>query len=89
MKHNEEVSEEHIFKLKFCMLNNYLWTELSRLLKTAKDEDRKELIRKAITALDSSEGTAGVDHDKFNVHMNPSIHASIYGSQNVSEMNNL
>ncbi len=63
--------------------------ELSRLLSTAKDEDRKEVIRKAMSALDTVESAITSEKaDRFNVHaLNPSIHASIYMGQSVS--NNL
>lgn len=60
--------------------------ELARLLSTAKDEDRKDVIRKAMSALDTHETAISTEHsDRFNMHaLNPSIHASIYMGQNVS-----
>ena len=61
-----------------------LCLELSRLLSTATDEDRKEVIRKAMSALDGHEKSF-TKPDKFNVHaLNPSVHASVFLGQTVS-----
>eukprot|EP01039_Chlorochromonas_danica_P001872 gene1872-2049_t len=53
--------------------------ELSRLLGTAKDEERKDLIRQALQSLDSHEKGFSNGSEKVNPHhLNPSIHASVF-----------
>jgi hypothetical protein len=64
-----------------CYLNR---EELARLLATATDEDRREVIRKAMSALDTHERT--VSPDRFNHALNPSVHASVYLGHNVSQV---
>jgi hypothetical protein len=63
----------------------YILIELARLLSTAKDQNRQDLILKAIHALDEQEvveeGTAA---QKLNFHgMSPSMHASLFLGENV------
>jgi len=63
--------------------------ELSRLLSTATDEDRKEVIRKAMSALDGHEKSF-TKPDKFNVHaLNPSVHASVFLGQTMPYMESM
>lgn len=57
--------------------------ELSRLLSTAKDEDRKNLIRQAMNTLDGHEKTLEETQDKFNINLSPSVHASLRSGQSV------
>lgn len=60
--------------------------ELTRLLSTAKDQNRQDLILKAIHALDEQE-TAVESRVKPNfMGMNPSIHASLFLGENVRPM---
>ncbi len=60
------------------------WLELQRLLSTAKDEERKATIQKAIQALDESQNETNVP-GKFSMSaMNPSIQSSLFGGQSVS-----
>eukprot|EP00598_Pedospumella_elongata_P015482 CAMPEP_0185006864 /NCGR_PEP_ID=MMETSP1098-20130426/85722_1 /TAXON_ID=89044 /ORGANISM="Spumella elongata, Strain CCAP 955/1" /LENGTH=124 /DNA_ID=CAMNT_0027535105 /DNA_START=112 /DNA_END=483 /DNA_ORIENTATION=+ len=57
--------------------------ELTRLLSTAKDQNRQDLILKAIHALDEQE-TAVESRVKPNfMGMNPSIHASLFLGENM------
>ena len=65
--------------------NIIVYTELTRLLSTAKDQNRQDLILKAIHALDEQE-TATEEHaSKLNFHgMSPSMHASLFLGENVS-----
>jgi hypothetical protein len=62
-----------------------LLIELARLLSTATDEDRKEVIRKAMSALDSHERVIDKP-DKFNVQVNPTIQASLIHGNSVSTL---
>lgn len=63
--------------------------ELQRLLSTAKDEDRRSMITKAISALDITEqpfltheeSTSG--REKFLATLHPSIHSSIFESESI------
>lgn len=65
--------------------------ELARLLSTAKDKDRQELIRKAIQALDEQEKIGGTGDDEIlfsaNDHhlatVNPATQSSLLGAQSI------
>eukprot|EP01031_Cornospumella_fuschlensis_P039027 gene39027-47480_t len=53
--------------------------ELQRLLSTAQDEERKEYIRKALSALETHEQSLSGKLDRANPHhLNPAIHASVF-----------
>lgn len=67
----------------FLLLSKiYCLLELSRLLATAKDEDRKEMIRRAMHALDDHEEGFG-GSEKFSPHtVSPNVHASVYNNNN-------
>ena len=63
------------------------------MLSTARDEDRKAMIRKAISALDmgtemevgsQEHATKEKEHKIFNT-LHPSIHSSIFESESVSK----
>jgi len=55
--------------------------ELSRLLSTAEDKDRKDLILKAIQSLDDNE----MSNEQYRLihNISPSAHASLFMSENV------
>ena len=58
-----------------------LISELSRLLSTAKDKDRKDLIMKAIQSLEDKE----MSNEQYRlIHsISPSAHASLFMAENV------
>jgi hypothetical protein len=59
-------------------------TELARLLSTAKDKDRQDLILKAMHALDEQEKTNEVNLKALSFHaMSPSLQASLLMGENV------
>lgn len=61
------------------------WLELSRLLSTAQNEDRRDMIKRAMQVLDGHEKALSGSTDKYNIQaINPNIHASVYLASSVS-----
>lgn len=65
----------------------FLISELSRLLSTAQNEDRRDMIKRAMQVLDGHEKALSGSADKYNIQtINPNIHASVYLASNVSSI---